>query len=313
MKILLVGGKFNKEGGKPSGLVSRIGEALEQYCRHIAVYNGGSIEDLSDILVAGYDAVLWWPDIPNFYPKDLMDVKSRIGHATLVMSKNNLCQPTTDGTPYSPPYTAQGLVAKGLKAKANLMVIFEGNVGAPPYCMKLMDPLGNAHSETTFDVDVLAGALAHRLTFLQHVSRVPSRIIGDACKPADDPEFFDVVRRAADEFHRLLDPGPDVQRLLGNASFRCAHGFPAVRQDNGIYVSRRNVDKRDVSADSFVRVKMMEVSGVPIMGYYGDNSYKPSVDAPIQARLFDAFPNIKYMIHGHVYASGGDEAAKMTS
>jgi hypothetical protein len=33
--------------------------------------------------------------------------------------------------------------------------------------------------------------------------------------------------------------------------------------------------------------------------YCGDN--KPSVDTPIQMRLYDALPNIRYMIHSHCY------------
>ena len=33
--------------------------------------------------------------------------------------------------------------------------------------------------------------------------------------------------------------------------------------------------------------------------YTGD--FKPSVDAPIQIKLFDYYKNVKYMIHGHAY------------
>lgn len=33
--------------------------------------------------------------------------------------------------------------------------------------------------------------------------------------------------------------------------------------------------------------------------YCGDN--KPSVDTPIQIRMYDKLPNINYMIHSHCY------------
>ena len=39
--------------------------------------------------------------------------------------------------------------------------------------------------------------------------------------------------------------------------------------------------------------------------YYGE---KPSVDTPIQIKLFNYYHNVNYMVHGHVYVDN----AKMT-
>ena len=38
--------------------------------------------------------------------------------------------------------------------------------------------------------------------------------------------------------------------------------------------------------------------------YWG--SKKPSVDTPIQLRLYEALPNINYMIHAHVYLENAE-------
>jgi len=307
MNVLFVGGKFDLNGGRPSGLVTKFAKALEPYVV-LKVHNGGDFSHLEQLLSSSpnFDVILWWPDVPKDLPR-LRDVKSVAPHSILVSSKNNLGVPASDGTYYA-PYSAAGLVAKALAIKANLTVVFEGSDGHPPYCMKLMDPLGNVHSDTTFDVNELAVALVRRLNFLNALTRVQSRPTGEsATLPPDDPEFFQAVRRAAEDFHRLLDPGSDVQRLLGNASFRCANGFPAMRKGGDIFVSKRNVDKRDISRESFVQV----YSSKTLLYYDGD--HKPSVDAPIQARLFEAFPRINYMLHGHVYIPDCYVHSRMTS
>jgi hypothetical protein len=80
-------------------------------------------------------------------------------------------------------------------------------------------------------------------------------------------------------------------------SFRCQNGFPSFRGENGIiYVSRRNVDKSNINAASFVPTYLDETETVK---YFGDN--KPSVDTPVQLRLYKNFPWANYMIHAHCY------------
>ena len=84
--------------------------------------------------------------------------------------------------------------------------------------------------------------------------------------------------------------------MLGNCSYRCQRGFPSYRGKDCIYVSRRNVDKRYIDKDMFVPVRMNENGQIEYVG-----KYKPSVDTPIQVRLYNLFPKINYMIHAHCY------------
>jgi hypothetical protein len=80
-------------------------------------------------------------------------------------------------------------------------------------------------------------------------------------------------------------------------SFRCQNGFPSFRGENGIiYVSRRNVDKSDINAGSFVPTYLDDANTVK---YFGDN--KPSVDTPVQLRLYKNLPWANYMLHAHCY------------
>jgi len=102
----------------------------------------------------------------------------------------------------------------------------------------------------------------------------------------------------------------EVKRFVGNASLRfksatrCMSGFPAIRRDDYILISRRNVDKTGISEKDFVPCYLDEDGRV---AFVGEN--KPSVDAPVQLRLFNALPNIDYILHGHCYIKG----APMTS
>ena len=112
-----------------------------------------------------------------------------------------------------------------------------------------------------------------------------------------DNRFIDIIKNFGDQFATFVN-AVNPNRLLGNASTRCSSGFPAVKEDERIFVSKRNVDKQTLCSEDFVEVSLPDKH----IEYFGEN--KPSVDTPIQVLLFSCFPNIKYMIHGHVYVEG---------
>lgn len=59
--------------------------------------------------------------------------------------------------------------------------------------------------------------------------------------------------------------------------------------------SKRNINKKFITLDNFVPVYM---DGDKLM-YCGSD--KPSVDTPVQVRLYNELPNIHYMLHSHCY------------
>ena len=116
---------------------------------------------------------------------------------------------------------------------------------------------------------------------------------------SSEQAFIDIVHTHANTFHRMV-PHVPTERMLGNCSFipdkyRCTKGFPSVRIGNTVLVSKRNVNKETLSLDDFVPVSLKDDT----LYYYGD--FKPSVDSPIQVRLYEALPNINRMIHSHCY------------
>jgi hypothetical protein len=186
------------------------------------------------------------------------------------------------------------LIGRALQSKSNLLVEFWKSMN-DKVCATILDPLGNCFNTGEIDIKKLVNCLFDRIIKLLSFHRVPSRKIGYSIEiPQPDIEFLYIINNYADQFHNLIH-GLQTSRFLGNASYRCENGFPSMRVDDKVYVSKRNIDKRDLTTNGFVACDLHS----PIVEYYGN--YKPSVDTPIQLALYRYYKNIKYMIHSHVY------------
>lgn len=288
-KVLIVGGTFDKEGGRPSKLIYKIYEEFKKASSYEVTYaNGGLVSDLHDDIlpdVINYNVVLWFANVSNEEDK-LRDVKAVNPKCILVTSKRN-----DDNK-----YTFAELISRALAIKANLTIEFSKQ--EDKFNMMLFDPLGNVFYDG-LEVSELCNKLLIRVDQLMHFTRVPSVQDTENEAPSifGDMEFFEFARNCSDIFHNLIRPARGTERFLGNMSFRCQNGFPSFRGENGIiYVSRRNVDKSEINAASFVPTYLDEEMTVK---YFGDN--KPSVDTPVQLRLYKLFPWANYMLHAHCY------------
>ena len=282
-KILIVGGTFDDNGGKPSSLVQQVRECIIASGYNADVYNGGFYEDVENILelVIYYKYVIWWANVPNDKPK-LRNVKDINSKCILITSKRN------DDNKYG----FAELINRALEVKANLCVEF--SKWNDLYKMRLFDPLGNLWYDGMNIIDMVY-AMLDRMFFLAGVTRQGCLHADGNIEIPDEQEFFEIVKHYGDVFHDLIQPDKGVTRYLGNATFRCQRGFPSFRKEGHIFVSQRNVDKRYIDKDAFVPVRLDD----DVLWYYGD--HKPSVDTPIQTRLYRLLPNINYMIHAHVY------------
>ena len=282
-KILIVGGTFDDNGGRPSSLVTKVYETVLAQGYAVDVFNGGSFEEVESILesTVNYKYVIWWANVPNDKEK-IRNVKDINPKCILITSKRNDDE----------KYGFAELINRALGAKANLCVEF--SKWNDLYKMRLFDPLGNLWYKG-MNVGDMTNAMIDRMFFLAAVTRQGCLHADGNITVPDEKEFFELVKHYGDVFHDLIQPDKGVTRYLGNATFRCQRGFPSFRKKNNIFVSQRNVDKRYIDRDSFVPVKLED----DVLWYYGDN--KPSVDTPIQTRLYNLFPNINYMIHAHVY------------
>lgn len=310
-KFLIVGGTWDLDGGKPSGFVSKMCNAIRKY-RHddaILMYNGGDYNKLKDIinLADMYDTVFWLANVDNSLPK-ICNVKEINPKAMLISSKNNL----------GGKYTFQDILQRSFKSKSNLMIEFT-NGENNKFKMRVFDPLGILYyngeniDEMTLKIltrlDIISkitkqsttsdeensGALAWFFNqFKQEMHHENENPI-----PSKNAEFLEVVKNYASIFAGAMAHNDKIliERFLGNASLRCPKGFPSFRDKDYIFVSRRNVNKAFIGPEDFVPVRLKDNK----LFYCGN--YKPSVDTPIQVRLYEMFPNINYMIHGHVYVN----------
>jgi hypothetical protein len=309
---MIVAGTWNDEGGKPSGYMEKLAQALNEqfFAPSFEFHNGGNFDELEGI-IDDYDndIIFWFPDVPNSKEKLVGTIKKLHPKTILVTSKNNV-----EGK-----YDFMQLTAHALRNKANLFVEFtksaEGLVEASVY-----DPIGNSYVYRETNVEKVAAALHRRITFLWKMTRVGSTQIGDRIEASANDiyvhEFTDLVHKYADVFHDLIH-GSNPSRLMGNCSFRCTKGgFPSFRRNVGggelIFVSRRNIDKRDIGYQGFVAVKPVSlhdvIKGKIKVEYYGE--HKPSVDTPIQLALYALYPHINYMLHSHVYVDGAPFTAR---
>lgn len=288
MKVLFISGDYDDDGGKASGYMRKLAEYIKKLHAHsfssfYAYIEGGRFDYLLNSIlpsVTDADIVYWFSHSPANKPHLVEFVKKINPKAILVMLGKN------DKTIYTQ-------LARMLTVKANLMV--EICPLLIPFACSILDPLGNCFLKVETDISKVAEALVQRSNELLYKVRQPSVSIGPKFGAPDMPEFFEIARTHAKKFHDLIHVDKQ-DRYLGHLSFRCEHGFPSFKQNGLIFVSKRNVDKRNINANSFVA---LNAHCAEVVEYYGDEA--PSVDSPISIRLYSYYEKIKYMMHSHMY------------
>lgn len=300
--MVFVCGTFDAAGGKPSSIAQELfaGFTAKALCPGLEEFdctfmNGGSLADLEHAAhkAASAHVVIWLANVPNDHPKNCVrSIKVINPTCVLVTSKRSV----------EKGYSIPAVVQHALELHSNLVILFTAipSQAKGRYRAQLIDPLGNLFWDGTSMTEFheLGAVLNLRVSYLLSIRRMGTvKAIGSCPEtPPQEEEFIKYVRSAAHKFAELIPSPEAINRFVGNASFRCSHGFPAVKEDRAIYVSRRNVNKQDITMSDFVPI-IGEADGKLL--YCGD--HKPSVDAPIQVRIFELYPNIRYMIHGHVY------------
>lgn len=283
MRKVIIGGTFDNDNGKSSHIVNSLSESLgtEWEC-----VNGGSVDYIKTFDPTGIDVLIWMPNVSNDEGKVIDRLKTKNQRMILIQSKRVIEQ----------EYTPSDVIGRLLKSHSLLGIMITKDNSK--YRFRLFDPLGNQWADTD-DIRTIGETINHRLDYLLGLSRINSKnveMVEDYKVPV---EFLDIVKKYGSEFTKYVN-AINPNRLLGNASTRCAKGFPAIRMNDHILVTKRNVDKQTLSEDDFVLVEdNIDVT----VKYKGSN--KPSVDTPIQVKLFEHFDNIKYIIHGHAYVKDG--------
>ena len=282
MKKLIVGGTFDENEGKYSYIVDKLADSLGSDWERV---NGGNISFIKLFDPVGIDVLIWMPNISNDEDKVLDSLKVMNPHMILIQSKRVI----------EKEYYPSDVVGRLLKSHSMLGIMISKEIS---YRYRVLDPLGNIWIDTRY-VDELGEAIKQRIDFLTSLTRVGSKKIDSEENLLPPAEFVAIIKQYGDKFSLFVN-AINPNRLLGNASTRCSRGFPAARVGNKILVTKRNVEKTTLTEQDFVEIDSTVQTSVC---YSGNN--KPSVDTPIQLRLFDFYQNVNYIIHGHVYVKDG--------
>lgn len=311
MKILMVGGTWDNEEGKSSSIVKKISNIISTINDiEIIVKNGGNYNELEKIANSSYnyDIVFWWANVSNDLSK-IRNIKEIAPHIMLVSSKRN------DNNKYS----FQELVNRALSMKANLVFEFKKQDDGLFHIM-VFDSLGSSWYEGT-DLEQATISAISRLKFLSSATRQKTIKIennknlilnwffdqfkqeeyhsDNIVEIPNENEFVDLVRFYAERFHEIMNPVKKIKNInsiqLPPQVGRCSKGMPSFKVGNYIFASQRNVNEEYLTLEHFVPTYLKDDK----VFYCGDN--KPSVDTPIQLRLYEKLPNINYIIHSHCY------------
>jgi len=279
LKALVVGGTWDENGGRASKVVTSLAGNLEA-----EVCNGGDYTKLSHE-IGGYSLVVWMPKIWNdeskWYPeKDTGTV--------LICSKV-----------MRPGYITVDAVKRIYDMHANAVIQIWIGTGNEKHTFALVDALGNEWVKTS-DIGYLAQRIVDLYKWTSGAIRVPSVRLDR--RTSDLKRFMRLNLEVADRVQGYVG-----KRYFGNVSTRCQSMFPGARMGAHVLVSPRNTDKSLLSAEDMVPVEgeLHHPDGAPdvsVVRYGG--ARKPSVDAPVQVRLFELFPDINFFIHGHAYLKG---------
>lgn len=282
----IVGGDFDPAGGRPSKIVASLAGNLGP---RWACVNGGTLQDLVDFDPSWAKVLIWMPNVSNDIPKTIDRLKAINPEMLLIQSKRVI----------EKDYSTSDVVGRLLKSHSGLGIVIRKDENGELY-FEVVDPLGNLWGATR-RVQRLAQILSQRIAQLTSFTRYRSRCIQPIAQyPSIPDDFIHMVQRYGAVFAKHVN-AVNPTRLLGNASTRCSKGFPVIRGPGmgSILVSRRNVGKENITPGDFVEASL---GADNIIEYKGRN--KPSVDTPAQLALMMAYPNAKYMIHGHVYVKG---------
>lgn len=277
MKVLMVGGTWNKENGKESGLVNKMYGKMKSFTDDITLYNGGRYENLESIIDSAslYNVIFWMANVDNTLSK-VRDIKKVNPYAFVIGSKRN------DNNKYS----FVEVLDRALSQRHNMTIQFSKE--NDNFKMLVFDPLGTSWYEG-YDLDKCIENIYRRISFVLTTKRDNTYPTKEEIKIPNDENFFKYVREVSEIFHKTIEHATGVTRFLGNASFM---------DDNRkyIYVTRRDVDKRFIDREHFVGAYLGEDNKT-----YYSGEFKPSKDTIVQLNLYKKLPNIKYIIHSHCY------------
>lgn len=272
MKTLIVGGDFGITPKK-----SKIIELISNNFENKELINGGTLSELPHEI--NNDLIIWMPNISNEETKQY-PIKS-IGNV-LIVSKV-----IRDG------YTDLDAVSRIFKMNGNAVIAIYKE---EKIRFKLIDSLGNVWYNDN-DINGLCSSIKIFYDFTKKSVRCRTNKIEKNTPELnnDIKEFIEINKSLA-----IYIQNSCGNRFFGNLSTRCSKLFPTIR-NVGIWVSPRNSNKEFIIPEDMIYCEYTD----NVVYYVGDK--KPSVDSPVQLKIYENCEQINYMIHGHAFIKNAKE------
>lgn len=284
---MIVGGRWG-DNPKPSSVVRKLSHCFDSFY----IFNGeGSSKDLPSLLDYEADLILWMPDIDNeekkFYP---YKTKGQVLICSKVMREG---------------YTKMDAISRIFAMHGNAVIAI--TKPDDQYVFELIDALGNTWF-TGSDIQALAEKIREFYNFTKSAIRIGSEPL-----PNHSVEMFPRSHFDEDRIEALIDANDKLSadimtqcgnRFFGNISTRCQKLFPSLRGNTGIFVSPRNSDKSSLTARDLLLCHFDPYKNKVI--YHNGRGESPSVDTPVQLKIYRSVSYINFMIHGHAFLIDGD-------
>jgi len=303
-KGVIIGGTFDENGGKVSSVIKKLGDLLDFY-----YHNGGyinqltescyqSLDEKSGVPWTDFDCIIWAPDIPN----NLKKVYPRKARSAILIPTKVLREGGE-----SEERTIVDAITRIFKMHGNAVITIDSR--EKPFRFAFVDALGNTWIDTT-DLFDLTIAISAFIDWNNRNVRIHSKRMDFVSKSDQyNEEYYQYHLPKLCELNKIVADKIETSsgnRFFGNTSTRCSKLFPSIRHKDVILVSKRNINKKRITEDDFVYATLDKLKYRDEEIVIFDGVHKPSVDTPIQLKLYEKFPRINYMIHGHAYIEGAD-------
>ena len=192
-KSIIVGGDFG-DNPRSSSIVNKLSELFNS-----ETVNGGTIDDLTNVKLNGYDLILWLANVSNNEEKHY----PRKDKGSVLICSKVIHDDVTD----------MDAVSRIFKMNANAVISIETKI--KPFRFKLIDALGNLWCDTV-DLEELKNSILKLYDFTKSSIRLSaSKISNNTLDLVQYQPFVDLNRLVADKSESMGG------RYFGNCSTRC--------------------------------------------------------------------------------------------
>lgn len=292
MKVLIVGGEFNGEGGSMSAFTN---ELLHEFRSKMSItdcvdcVNGGLSSHIKSIYEWSriYDVVLWLTDLEYFYKRITPHIKEVNPNVVLV----TLAQSVSSSFDHSDELVFRLAQSYSLLDRAVLTL-------ATGKTILLFDSDGKKY----YKGPDLSGCVNMLFEVIKNLSKEKAECssLHSSETVPNDPEYFAVVNNLMKKTQELLPNSSELKySLCYKKNLPLLLGCASFRDCDKVFVSAKHMDHSPISETFFISVGLnhQDIQNKALQSVLYS-------DIPFFLPFYMILPNINYMFHCHSYIEG---------